>query len=215
MDEMTIHQLDVTGSTPPELSGWYLRNGLNPQEADSAHSGVQVEADVVVMFTNEVTEETLASMRRLASETWNPRMRIVLVADRISEPQLRRAVRHGLVGFVQRSEVGMARVLQTVLNSEEGRARASHVLVRSLIDQIGSIQEHQVLEPRGLNAAGLKEREIVVLKLLAEGLDTAKIAGSLSYSERTIKNILARMMLRLGLRNRAHAIAYATRSGAI
>jgi DNA-binding NarL/FixJ family response regulator len=170
---------------------------------------------VVVMFTNEVTEETLASMRRLASETWNPRMRIVLVADRISEPQLRRAVRHGLVGFVQRSEVGMARVLQTVLNSEEGRARASHVLVRSLIDQIGSIQEHQVLEPRGLNAAGLKEREIVVLKLLAEGLDTAKIAGRLSYSERTIKNILARMMLRLGLRNRAHAIAYAARSGAI
>jgi carotenoid cleavage dioxygenase len=37
-DEVTTtHELDVTGSIPPELTGWYLRNGPNPHEAASGH----------------------------------------------------------------------------------------------------------------------------------------------------------------------------------
>ncbi|MYT32387.1 MULTISPECIES: carotenoid oxygenase family protein [unclassified Streptomyces] len=36
-DELTTHDLPVTGTIPPELSGWYLRNGPNPQAAASAH----------------------------------------------------------------------------------------------------------------------------------------------------------------------------------
>ncbi len=35
-DELTAYDLPVTGSIPPELNGWYLRNGPNPRE-DSAH----------------------------------------------------------------------------------------------------------------------------------------------------------------------------------
>ncbi|MER6051658.1 carotenoid oxygenase family protein, partial [Streptomyces sp. NPDC001793] len=36
-DELTAHDLPVTGTIPPELSGWYLRNGPNPHAAASAH----------------------------------------------------------------------------------------------------------------------------------------------------------------------------------
>jgi carotenoid cleavage dioxygenase-like enzyme len=36
-EEITVTELQVTGSIPPELTGWYLRNGPNPQEATSAH----------------------------------------------------------------------------------------------------------------------------------------------------------------------------------
>jgi carotenoid cleavage dioxygenase-like enzyme len=36
-DELTSHDLPVTGAVPPELSGWYLRNGPNPREAASQH----------------------------------------------------------------------------------------------------------------------------------------------------------------------------------
>jgi DNA-binding NarL/FixJ family response regulator len=54
-----------------------------------------------------------------------------------------------------------------------------------------------------------------VLKLVAEGLDTSEIADSLSYSERTIKNVLHEVTTRLQLRNRSHAVAYALRNGLI
>ncbi|MFE6904516.1 LuxR C-terminal-related transcriptional regulator [Streptomyces sp. NPDC057717] len=171
------------------------------------------EADVAVIFVGQVTEDTLMLMRRLTAS--NPDMRIVLVAEGLSESKLLRAVRYGLVGFVARSEAsGMGQVLQAVLSSQEGRAELPHVLVKSLIDQIKAIQD-SVLDPLGLNLSGLKDREVEILRLLADGLDTTEVAVKLNYSERTIKSILGSMTLRLGLRNRSHAIAYAMRSGSI
>ncbi|MGP3926333.1 helix-turn-helix domain-containing protein [Streptomyces sp. 8N616] len=72
-----------------------------------------------------------------------------------------------------------------------------------------------VLGPMGLTPSGLEVREVEVLRLLADGLDTTEIAQKLSYSERTIKNIISGMTNRLGLRNRAHAVAFALRSGTL
>jgi carotenoid cleavage dioxygenase-like enzyme len=37
LDELTVTDLPLTGVIPPELAGWYLRNGPNPREAASAH----------------------------------------------------------------------------------------------------------------------------------------------------------------------------------
>ncbi|HEX3781979.1 MAG TPA: carotenoid oxygenase family protein [Pseudonocardiaceae bacterium] len=36
-EELSVYDLPVTGAVPPELSGWYLRNGPNPHEADTGH----------------------------------------------------------------------------------------------------------------------------------------------------------------------------------
>ena len=55
----------------------------------------------------------------------------------------------------------------------------------------------------------------VSLRLLAEGYDTAAIADTLAYSERTIKNVIHDVTSRLHLRNRSHAVAFAMRTGVI
>jgi DNA-binding NarL/FixJ family response regulator len=65
-------------------------------------------------------------------------------------------------------------------------------------------------------AAGQQQpnrRELDVLTLVAEGLSTREIAKKLCYSERTIKNILQDVTMRLSLRNRTHAVAFAIRAG--
>jgi len=64
-------------------------------------------------------------------------------------------------------------------------------------------------------AAGLDQRHLAVLRLLADGSDTADIAQALSYSERTIKYLVRGITTRLGARNRAHAVACALRTGLI
>ena len=66
-----------------------------------------------------------------------------------------------------------------------------------------------------LRFSGLTEREIQVLRLIADGLDTAEVARELAFSERTIKSILHDVTTRLQLRNRSHAVAYAVREGLI
>ena len=80
--------------------------------------------------------------------------------------------------------------------------------------QVGQLQR-QVLAPRGLTFSGLTERETSVLRLLAQGCDTAEVGRRLFYSERTVKNIIHDVTSRLELRNRAHAVAYAIREGLI
>lgn len=61
----------------------------------------------------------------------------------------------------------------------------------------------------------ISEREGEILRLVADGYDTADIASCLSYSESTIKGELAKAMARLGARNRSHAVALAMRGGLI
>jgi DNA-binding CsgD family transcriptional regulator len=61
----------------------------------------------------------------------------------------------------------------------------------------------------------LAAREIAVLRLAAEGLDTAEIAASLHCTERFVKRISHRLFARLGLKNRTQAVAYAIRRGLI
>jgi DNA-binding NarL/FixJ family response regulator len=54
-----------------------------------------------------------------------------------------------------------------------------------------------------------------VLRLVAEGFDTADIARKLAFSERTIKTVIHDVTTRLCLRNRTHAVAWAMREGLI
>jgi DNA-binding NarL/FixJ family response regulator len=87
-------------------------------------------------------------------------------------------------------------------------------LLGRLLAQVGKLQR-QLLNPRGLSLTGMSAREVEILRLVAEGLDTAEIAAKLSYSERTVKNALHEVTTRLQLRNRSHAVAYALKQGLI
>jgi DNA-binding NarL/FixJ family response regulator len=70
-------------------------------------------------------------------------------------------------------------------------------------------------QPAETAAARLTDREQKVLRLIAEGHGTREVAQRLSYSERTIKNVLHDVATKLGARSRSHAVAHAVRAGII
>jgi DNA-binding CsgD family transcriptional regulator len=79
-------------------------------------------------------------------------------------------------------------------------------------------QRHQpvALQPGAVSGtARMSRREVEVLRFMAEGLDTAEIAERLSCSQRTVQNVVHGVTMRLKLRNRSHAVAYAVRCGLI
>jgi DNA-binding CsgD family transcriptional regulator len=92
------------------------------------------------------------------------------------------------------------------------RQRPELRLLGGLLDQAGRARRCGTA-PAGLITSGLSERETDVIRLVAEGLDTREIAAKLCYSERTIKNALHGLMVRLQLRNRAHPVTFAAREG--
>ena len=67
----------------------------------------------------------------------------------------------------------------------------------------------------GIDLTGLSSRKADVLRLMSQGKNTGEIALQLSYSDRTVTNILHDVTTRFHLRNRTHAVAFALREGLI
>ena len=167
-----------------------------------------VVALVVVDEVDDSTAQQIRALRRRGME------KIVVMATRVEDAGLLAAVEAGATGFLRRSQSTAARLVETLRTAASGDGALPPDLLGRLMDQVGRLQR-QVLNPRGLNFTGLTDREVKVLKLLADGFDTVEVGHQLFLSERTVKNIVHDMTSRLNLRNRTHAVAYALRQGLI
>ena len=172
------------------------------------------EADVVVLLTISVTDALLSEMEAINARAVSAGQSMVLVSGPLRERHLSRALSCGVVSILPRSEVTPRLITRAVIASGSGRAIIPETVARWLVDEARMFQQN-VLAVHGLQAGGLDDREVCVLKFLADGLDTEYIAEQLNYSERTIKRIIQDLMTRLGLHNRAHAVSYALRAGVI
>ena len=168
------------------------------------------EDAVALIVTDEVDDETVRTLRTVQMRGCAS----VIVVGKIDERGLLTAVEAGAGGFVRRSDATASALLHCVRGVAAGEGTVPSDLLGRLLGQIGRLQR-QVLTPRGISVAGLNDREVDVLRLVADGFDTGEIATKLSYSERTIKNVIHAITTRLGVRNRSQAVAFALREGLI
>ncbi|MGX8909707.1 helix-turn-helix transcriptional regulator [Streptomyces netropsis] len=202
--------VDLRAQDPISQAGVASQLRTRPEVRLVDRGGTE-DAQVVVMVVDIVDEVALRVLRQIQRTST---ARGVLVTTQIDEQQLVSAAECGFVGVVRRSEATPERLVQVIGAVARGEGYVPADLLGSLLEQVGRLQG-EVLGPRGINFNGLSAREIEVLRLVAEGYDTADIALKLAYSERTIKNVLHAVMTRLNLRNRSHAVAYALRQGLI
>lgn len=166
----------------------------------------------VAVLVGETPDETmLSSLRKLVRSDG---ARAVLVVSLIRETELLDVIECGVGAVVWRHEATALRLSQAVIAASRGDGDLPADLLGRLISQVGTLQRSMAGRP-GTPFSGLVSREVDVLRLVAEGLDTGEIASKLSYSERTVKNVMHGLTTRLHLRNRAHAVAYALREGYI
>ncbi|MFD3659586.1 LuxR C-terminal-related transcriptional regulator [Streptomyces sp. NPDC058659] len=170
---------------------------------------------VAVMLADRIDEPTTAELRRLLR---GRDQRVVLVARELREPDLLAVVEYGVRAIIWRHQATEQRLLSAVHSAARGEGELPPDLVSRLLNQVGRLQRATTAGTATGGAVplfGMAPREVDVLRLLAEGLDTRQISEKLAYSERTVKNILHALMTRLQLTNRAHAVAYALREGYI
>lgn len=178
------------------------------EDAAAAEPG---ELGVAIVAGDQVDEELLQLVRATLR---NGCPRVVLIAGRLDDTSVFTALEAGVCGMLRREEVTTDHLVRAVEAAASGHGSMPPDVLGRVLDQVGRLQR-QVLSPRGLTMSPLRKREIDVLRLLADGADTAEIARELAYSERTIKSIIHDVTVRLGLKNRTHAVAYAVREGLI
>jgi DNA-binding NarL/FixJ family response regulator len=168
-------------------------------------------AQVAVVVADEVDDESTRVVRAIQR---NGCPRVVMVVTHLDECSLLVAIEAGACGFVRRSESQPETLVRAIISAAAGDGGVPPDLLGGLLNRVSMIQQ-RVLGPRGLTLSGLTSRELEVLKLLADGYDTAEVARRLAYSERTVKNVVQDITRRHNLRNRTHAVAYALRQGLI
>jgi DNA-binding NarL/FixJ family response regulator len=185
-----------------------LRMQLRSRQEIRVARGAE-DATVVVAIADAVDDETTSWLRALHRANGLP---VVLVSGRVDGRALSALVEAGVRGVLRRDEATADRLVAAVRAAAAGHGDLPPELLRQLLDHLASLNR-QVLSPRGYSFTGITDRERTVLQLLADGLSTREVALRLSYSERTIKTVIQDLTLRLQLRNRTQAVAYALRNG--
>jgi DNA-binding NarL/FixJ family response regulator len=168
-------------------------------------------AEVALVVVDRLDEETVQLLRRLQRSS---PARVGLMIGHVEQNVLRTTVECGVAAVIRRSDVSQDRLVAMITALVRGEGVLPGDLLGRLLDQVGRLQR-KVLDPRGLTLSTLTAREADMLRLVAEGMDTAEIAVKTSYSERTVKNVLHDVITRFNLRNRAHAVGYVMQQGLI
>ena len=212
LSQLAADRIQVCVAAADPLS----RAGTVAQLRGAAGIDVVEEAElgpdgVALVVADEVDADAARGIRVLRRQGVE---HICLLVTRLDDRGLLSAVEAGVGGVLRRSQATSTNLLSAIRSVAVGEGSLPPDLLGRLLDQVGQLQR-QVLAPRGLTFKGLTEREVSVLELLADGLDTAEVGRQLFYSERTVKNIIHDVTSRLNLRNRTHAVAYAIREGLI
>ncbi|MFJ8727063.1 LuxR C-terminal-related transcriptional regulator [Streptomyces sp. NPDC004166] len=162
---------------------------------------------VAVILADRVDDDAAVMLRRLVR---GESREALLVAGKLHERELLSAVACGVRTFVWRHQATAESLAKAVRSAARGDSEVPSDLLNRLLVQLGRHGSGASSVPM---VTGLSDREVQVLRFVADGLENRQIAGKLSYSERTVKNILHGLMTRMQLRNRAHAVAFALREG--
>ncbi|MFE7853370.1 LuxR C-terminal-related transcriptional regulator [Streptomyces sp. NPDC057403] len=165
------------------------------------------DARVAVLTVDRLGPAELDMVR--ATRTQKHRPAVVLVAGLLASGDVLHALAAGARGLLLRREADASRLAHAVLAAARDDCTLPPGLLEELLDQ----PDASVRGSGGWSEGMLSERERSVLRLVAEGHETAEIAQRLAYSPRTVTTVVHDITQRFRLRNRAHAVAYALRAG--
>jgi DNA-binding NarL/FixJ family response regulator len=163
--------------------------------------------DVVLMDVRMPEMDGIEATRLVTAMADPPRVLVLTTFD--LDEIVYDALRAGASGFLLK-DAPEERLITAIRVVADGGSLFAPSVTRRLIEEFASRghSEHMHVE-------GLTEREVEVLRLVAKGLSNAEIGTELFISENTVKTHVARVLMKLGLRDRVQAVVRAYESGLV
>jgi DNA-binding NarL/FixJ family response regulator len=167
------------------------------------------KADVVLV--DQDIEDRRAFIRELRKRTTTS---VLVYSYRQNRREAIAAVEDGALGYLCKETLTPEALAASVRTAAAGSGVLAPDLLGDLLRAV-SRTSSEVLEPRGLTLSPLTSREQQVLTLLSQGHPTREVARRLSYSERTVKNVIHDVTTKFNAQTRVQAVAAAVREGLI
>jgi DNA-binding NarL/FixJ family response regulator len=169
-----------------------------------------MEPDVVLMDIRMPQVDGIEATRQIIATAGDRPVRVLMLTTFDANEYVYEALRAGASGFLLK-DVPPEQLVAGIRIVAGGEALLSPSITRRLIQEFASAMPAPAEPPAGLDE--LTARELEVFKLLARGLSNAEIAEELVVSETTVKTHVARVLMKLGLRDRVQAVVLAYESG--
>ncbi len=184
----TRSEVDVVGEAPDGAQALELVPVLRP--------------DVVLMDLRMPVLDGVATTQRLRVE--HPEVRVLVLTTFDGDDEVFPALRAGAVGYLLKDATA-PRLLEAVLAAARGESVLQPSVAAKVLARISELPELSSEPPRQPLVDPLTDRELEVLRALADGLSNREAADRLYLSEGTVKNHVTHVLAKLGVRDRTQA----------
>lgn len=180
-------------------------------EADSGEVGIELAAehapDVVLMDLVMPGLDGVESTRRVKQAS--PRTQVIVLTSYYQDEFIFPAIRAGALSYLLK-DAEPEELAEAVRKAAKGEAVLHPRVAARVVQELHGVKQDT---PNAFTE--LSDRELEVLRLIADGLNNADIAGKLIISEKTVKSHVSNILSKLHLADRTQAAVYAWREGVV
>ena len=170
----------------------------------------ELAPDVVVMDLNMPGMNGVEATKKIIAYAPLTRVVVLTISDR--DDDVMDAILAGACGYLLK-DASIQDVIKGIEAAAIGESLISPTIAHKVLERVRATSASP--EAAQTIRAELSDREIEVLKLIANGKDNAEIARELHISPKTVKNHISNILMKLQIENRIQAAVYAVRSGLV
>jgi DNA-binding NarL/FixJ family response regulator len=220
IERRTLHEIRVLLVDDHDLFRTGLRTLLEEQDVrivGEAAAGTEavrlvreLAPDVVVMDLNMPGITGVEATRQITAIAPLTRVLVLTISDQ--DGDVMDAILAGACGYLLKDS-SIQELMRGIESAGSGESIVSPTIASKMLQRIRASSSQPEIE-RTIRSE-LSDREIEVLKLIANGKDNAMIAAELHISPKTVKNHISNILMKLQIDNRIQAAVYAVRSGIV
>ena len=180
--------------------------------AEALDRVAELRPDVVLMDLHMPVLDGVGATRRLRVE--HPAVRVLALTTFDDDEDVFSALRAGAVGYLLK-DVNSDRLVEALLAAQRGESVLQPSVAAKVVARFARLPEDDAAPRPQPLVVPLSDRELEVLRLLADGSSNREIAGALFLAEGTVKNHVTNVLAKLGARDRTQAALRARGLGLI